>query len=263
MFDENFVEMQLKCFSIVEYKALMEQGYPNRAEIDRFLKMYDIKSLQQEYQVSSLRQQRKVFQLEMLIRSIGLCKDTYRLGSSRICFRLLKTDILHKVLEPDNDQVIKVKTIYEKKINSLRRWKQMKEALSLVNVDADTIQQKCSIVTQKVDHQKVMNVNEKSNVKKREESIVGPSKRASIKTLKVSTKTTRQREMKPATEIRYDGMNHFPAIIHNPNRTRCKMEGCSLRTNHYCIKCNVHLCIKEEEKNCFLAYHTPPVLFQK
>lgn len=128
VFNEKFVEMQLKCFSIVEYKTLMEAGFPNRVGIDEFLKIYDMLSPKRDHLVRRLRQQQKVLQLEMLIRSTGLYKNAYRVGSSRVCFRFLKTDLLNQVLQPTKDQVVKVRSIYEKKLNSLQRWIKMKKS---------------------------------------------------------------------------------------------------------------------------------------
>lgn len=66
----------------------------------------------------------------------------------------------------------------------------------------------------------------------------------------------RKRTIKlPSEEIRYDRIDHFPAIRHNKSQNRCRLESCSLKTNHYCTKCRVYLCIKEE-KNCFVNFHT-------
>lgn len=59
----------------------------------------------------------------------------------------------------------------------------------------------------------------------------------------------------PAEEIRYDRTEHLPGICHNKSQNRCRLEGCSLKTNHFCLKCGVYLCIKEK-KNCFVVFHT-------
>lgn len=61
----------------------------------------------------------------------------------------------------------------------------------------------------------------------------------------------------PSKEIRFDRIDHYPAVNKNPSRNKCRLEGCTLKTNHFCIKCNVYLCIKEG-KNCFLDFHTSP-----
>lgn len=75
--------------------------------------------------------------------------------------------------------------------------------------------------------------------------------------LKIGNKTKETRSKmtkKPPKEIRYDRTDHLPGYHANPSRRRCRLEGCSLKTNYYCIKCNVNLCV--EEKNCFIAFHT-------
>lgn len=63
-------------------------------------------------------------------------------------------------------------------------------------------------------------------------------------------------ERRPDHCVRYDGSKHFPNAdeIHTAG-TRCKREGCKLKSKFYCMKCNVHLCIKTN-MNCFYDFHT-------
>lgn len=63
-------------------------------------------------------------------------------------------------------------------------------------------------------------------------------------------------ERRPDHNVRYDGSRHFPNAdeIHT-NGTRCKREGCKLKSKFYCMKCKVHLCIKTN-MNCFYDFHT-------
>lgn len=61
---------------------------------------------------------------------------------------------------------------------------------------------------------------------------------------------------KPPNEIRYDRTDHLPAVRENKSRNKCRLEGCKLKTNNYCIKCHMYLCIKEKN-NCFVAFHRP------
>lgn len=59
----------------------------------------------------------------------------------------------------------------------------------------------------------------------------------------------------PPKEKRYDRLDHFPGILRKKSMNKCRNEKCSLKTNYFCMKCNVYLCIKET-KNCFLDFHT-------
>lgn len=67
------------------------------------------------------------------------------------------------------------------------------------------------------------------------------------------THTTKQ-ETRPAEDVRYDNIGHFPDVDHNENPTRCKHEGCKLKSHIFCDKCMVHLCLKLD-KNCFMKFH--------
>ncbi len=49
--------------------------------------------------------------------------------------------------------------------------------------------------------------------------------------------------------IRFDGIEHCPQIQQNL-RLRCKNENCTMKTNVYCSKCQVHLC-RNVPRNCF------------
>lgn len=55
----------------------------------------------------------------------------------------------------------------------------------------------------------------------------------------------------PASEIRYDGIGHFPA--HREPKRRCRL--CNSLVRMSCMKCEVYLCVTKN-KNCFLTYHT-------
>lgn len=215
----------------------MDQGFPSRVETNILLSSYGIQPPERVIQVRRLTQQLQVFQAETLVRSIGLGKNDFKIGSTRVCFRLLTTNILNNIIKPTNDYIIQIKAIYEKKLASLRRWSKMYQALLLVNM-------------------KSMVVNERPNLRKRKREADADGF-GSIKMHKTDTNTAVKKVSKFTKTLRYDQMNHFPAVIRSESRNRCKMEGCNLKTNHYCIKCNVHLCIKPNERNCFLFYHTP------
>ena len=57
---------------------------------------------------------------------------------------------------------------------------------------------------------------------------------------------------RPSVAIQKDGIGHLPRI--SEKRQRCKMENCKGRTNIYCKKCNVNLCLNNKS-NCFELYH--------
>lgn len=59
----------------------------------------------------------------------------------------------------------------------------------------------------------------------------------------------------PSEEVRYDRTDHLPGKHQSKSQNRCRLESCSLKTNHFCTKCGVYLCIKED-KNCFVDFHT-------
>ncbi len=52
-------------------------------------------------------------------------------------------------------------------------------------------------------------------------------------------------------DVRQDGVDHLPLT---KERGRCKKPGCKSVVKTYCSKCNVHLCISEN--NCFYSFHT-------
>lgn len=65
--------------------------------------------------------------------------------------------------------------------------------------------------------------------------------------------SNKPREGRTDEKMRYDGMQHLPKW--SENRLRCKLESCSVKSNIFCVKCNVHLCMNKNN-NCFLEYHT-------
>lgn len=229
----------------------MEQGFPNRVNIDQFLSIYNIQSPKV---VHTLEQQQKIHKIEALIRSIGLSNHDFKLGSSRICFRHLKTDLLNTIIHPTNDKIMAIKTKYEKKLGLLYRWSKMKDEI-LARYEHATLEdteQKCSIeITQEIDRPTIAEELPNTKKRKRKENVVSLPK--SI--LKRVTKPKKKMDVRPSQKVRYDGKNHLPDVDGETNPTRCKNEGCPLQTKHFCIKCNVHLCIKPG-KNCFIKFHT-------
>jgi hypothetical protein len=70
-----------------------------------------------------------------------------------------------------------------------------------------------------------------------------------------SDRNKRKRETKThlSTVIRYDGNEHWPELG-GVTRVRCKQDGCSNKTNVFCTKCQVHLCLTTK-RNCFKHFH--------
>lgn len=56
--------------------------------------------------------------------------------------------------------------------------------------------------------------------------------------------------------IRYDTIDHIPAVDRLKNLTKCKNLECSRkhRTHTFCEKCDVHLCLSSD-RNCFKEFH--------
>ncbi|XP_060845829.1 piggyBac transposable element-derived protein 3-like [Rhopalosiphum padi] len=61
----------------------------------------------------------------------------------------------------------------------------------------------------------------------------------------------------PSDAIRYDTIDHIPAVDRLKNPTKCKNPECSIkhRTHTFCEKCDVHLCLSSD-RNCFKEFHT-------
>lgn len=118
--DEDFVEMQLRCCGLAAYKSLMEQGYPARYECDKLLAGYDLSPICGRF---------KHLRLEVLLRSMGISRNNYKLGNTRVCFRPLKSDTLKKVLHPNQNEIELVKAEYKKKLTVFRRWSDLVEAV--------------------------------------------------------------------------------------------------------------------------------------
>lgn len=86
-----------------------------------------------------------------------------------------------------------------------------------------------------------------------------PAKRSSRITLEdVRSKNQRvdkSRERRTDDDIRYDGFDHFPE--YSENRVRCKLETCNGKSQVFCSKCRVHLCLNLNH-NCYRDYHKKP-----
>ena len=57
----------------------------------------------------------------------------------------------------------------------------------------------------------------------------------------------------PTKDIRLDNVGHN--LVFRGQRGACKKPGCTGKTNHFCTKCQVHLCCNSQ-RNCNLVFHT-------
>lgn len=250
-FDNSSVENQLKCFGLAEFKELMEQGFPNRFEFEQLLNLYGIKIIKQ-----------KVFHIVLLLQSLGLDKNDYRIGHTRVCLRPLKSHILEKISTPNDDDIVEVQEKLDKtRLNIRNRW------LNIVNSaleNENKISSACCVdIKLKViaENNIIPDISNSNNgiadlhIPKTISSNVNFVKDRSHK------KNTTQRRQKKEDRfdgVQFDRLDHLPDIESKPSRTRCKLKGCNLKTNFYCIKCKKHLCIKKQ--NCFVQYHTQKLL---
>lgn len=85
-------------------------------------------------------------------------------------------------------------------------------------------------------------------------NIHSSQKHSPDKSSEVEPPQKKNREQRPDFSLRFNGKNHLPAKENYDHATRCKLEGCKMKTHVYCTKCNVHLCL-EPERNCYLKFH--------
>ncbi|KAH7941549.1 hypothetical protein HPB49_014815 [Dermacentor silvarum] len=69
----------------------------------------------------------------------------------------------------------------------------------------------------------------------------------------VTSKKARYAENRPAQDIRFDQVGHWPLRADSRDQC-CKLEGCTGQTRIMCEKCNVHLC-PSKARNCFRGFH--------
>lgn len=97
------------------------------------------------------------------------------------------------------------------------------------------------------------------------------NKRVSKSNLSCDTKTKRvlkrkageepkkdKNNAKAMKETRFDKYDHFAHHDGKPSASRCKNDTCNLKTNYFCRKCNLHLCLTKK-RNCFYDYHHQPM----
>jgi hypothetical protein len=69
----------------------------------------------------------------------------------------------------------------------------------------------------------------------------------------ISTSPSRYKTQ-PISDVRFDGIEHWPLHDDAKNSSRCKNGDCTKRTQIHCSKCGVHLCITKDI-NCFINFH--------
>lgn len=62
-------------------------------------------------------------------------------------------------------------------------------------------------------------------------------------------------EVRPSKVVRQDTVDHLPEVDAKKEATCCKNKGCNGKTDVFCTKCQVHLCLLSY-RNCFAQYHT-------
>jgi len=72
------------------------------------------------------------------------------------------------------------------------------------------------------------------------------------KSLSQTPPTKKRKNVKvPVPEVRYDGINHYPAKTTKKQASRCKDNNCPSRTRYLCKKCDFPVC-----PECMESYHT-------
>lgn len=215
-FDDSYVSSQLTSSSAFAYQKLLTCGYPNRVDLRQFLSAY-------EPHVSSANRSATTFVTELL-RAIGFKETEFKIGSSLIFFRRIKSAIIDNFFNPAS--IIKNVAALEKSILLRKKWRIAIEAVRYT-----------------------LYYDRRCQYRKEQTIPVVPEKRELVEKTEPTTKKCRS-----SNEQRYDQVSHIPEVDSNVGQTRCKMEGCSLKSRIRCIKCNVHLCLKQN-KNCFKKFH--------
>lgn len=214
-FDKNCVSPQLKCSSVFAYQTLMTFGYPDRVQKQQFLDAYE------QCKDSSDDLNESVY-INAILTSIGFAKNDFKIGKQLIFFRNYNRNLVENLFEP-----VFVETNIEK-------FKTIGISLpeAIANVPDEIV-----------------------NVPEETETEYNSTKPKSLKRIFTqSSDGSCTVEKRPCTSTRFDGQNHFPEIDDKENPSRCKLETCTLKSKIFCMKCNVHLCLKRNQ-NCFKLFH--------
>lgn len=238
----------------------MQEGFPIQIDNKEFLTTYE--------QTFSLK---STINLNILLRAIGLSRNDFKLGKTKIFFRPLKS--LGDVLHPSAELISTVMNTYKKKLAVPSKWQKLAKML-LKNNPTICNEIKLKNTTKKMVKQSNPNKNDpekgikggKSPVMKEIEQVQqsnfikndpekdtkGTESFTSNKRPRTKANKVSKKEDMPKFKTRFDKNGHFPAA--DSKQVRCKLEKCSLKSSFYCMKCKVHLCIKPR-KNCFFEFH--------
>lgn len=216
-FDDSYVSSQLTSSSAFAYQKLLTCGYPIRVDLRQFLSAYEPHS--------SLANRSATTFVILLLRAIGLKETEFKIGSSFIFFRRIKNVIVDNFFNPAS--IIKNIAALEKSLFIRKKWRVVIEAVRFT-----------------------LYHDRRCQYRKEQTVPVKPAKRAELEEKTEST----AKKYRSSNEQRYDQVSHIPEVDANVGQTRCKLQGCSLKSRIRCIKCNVHLCLKQN-KNCFKKFH--------
>lgn len=226
-FDDSYVSSQLTSSSAFAYRKLLACGYPKRVDLRQFLSAYEPYS-------SSANRSATTFVTELL-RAIGFGKTEFKIGSSLIFFRRIKNDIVDNFFSPAS--VVKNIAALEKSSYFRKKWRIVIEAVRYTLY----YDRRCQYRKEQMETVMPPILEQTAQVMS--------AKRELDEKTEQTTKKCRS-----SSEQRYDQVSHIPEVDPNVGQTRCKLEGCSLKSRIRCIKCNVHLCLKQN-RNCFKKFH--------
>lgn len=128
VFDADYVTLQLKSSSVVEYLKLLQEGYPIQMESKHLLTLYEIFG-KKEMQNSSFEL------LTILLRSTGLHRIDFKIGKTQVFFRPIRN--LDAVLHPSQDMIRKTKEIFEHKLAIPEMWKRLTKKLRILHYSSN------------------------------------------------------------------------------------------------------------------------------
>lgn len=152
------------------------------------------------------------------------------------------------------------------KLNAVSKWqiiakKALKNNLANRNkdaIDVNTTQNEDGIEIKTEAANQILPTNDNQRDPKNDFNTLESSTRYKRPRLSTDEQTAKRRisnggvrEIKPKFKSRFDEKAHYPAA--DTKQVRCKLEGCTLKSVFYCMKCKVHLCIKKN--NCFYHFH--------
>lgn len=114
-FDGNLVLTQLKCSGVTSLLKLMECGYPSRVPFDDLYNMYDV-FLPPEL----MKLNPKIF-CETMLHSLGLNKEDFKFGITRIFFRPNRFAEFDRILRSDPKDLNAI-------VDKVKKWLEYRSA---------------------------------------------------------------------------------------------------------------------------------------